>query len=299
MALYDDNWQAQLQRSMGAQPGVVEGQDLAASGQNVFTGQGSVGDYINLAAAPLAFAGYGLAKASKITPEGLAALMAMNRMVRRSPQPAGPVLPQSARPNNGQAYGPGTYFSNRPAMRDRWYEMGNNVQSFGMSPRGAFDVARSRGFIPESVARDRVAPQQLNELSINSPAIRGLMDEGYIGIRSGAGRTGARRGAADEVNTLFDPSTIPGARFNDVGYLKNYDGLWGPIASPKEITQNVTPGQKAENFVRNIAARAADTPTSEKMTTMNMVDLARARALQNIFNRFGGGGSSSLTPPPS
>ena len=231
-----------------------------------------------------------LGRASGVTPEGLRGLAQLRSMVRRSNQPAGEVIPQSARGTLGnQAYGPGTYFSNRPAMRDRWYEAGPYVQGLSVSPRGALQIARGRGFMDEGALASRAAPENINALGVNSPAVKGAMDEGFIGSTSGAGRTTARRGLNDEVQTVFDPASIPGARFRDIGKIDRTTGMW----------ENPTPAQSMENFVRGAAGRVASEPTSASMRTMDMVDLARANALRNVLGRFGSKGGSGPTPPPS
>lgn len=258
MALYDDDWQAQLERSVNAQPGVFEGRELAASGQNIAGGEGDFFDYFNVLAAPLAFTGFGLGKASGITPAGLKGLAQAKAMIRRSNQPFTTPVPTAAR-NQTHAQrleGPGTYFSNRPASRDRWWYMGDNVQRLQIPPRGALQIARGRGFMDEAELARRMAANPgdagatgLADLQVNSPLVKQIMDEGYIGLSSNAGRTAGRRPftIGNEVQTVFDPASIPGVKFKNLGKIDNTTGLW----------ENPNSAQAVENFVRNLSTKSA------------------------------------------
>lgn len=299
MALYDDNWQAQLQRSMGAQPGVFEGKELAASGQNIAGGEGDFFDYFNVLAAPLAFAGFGLGKASGITPAGLKGLAQARAMIRRSNQPFTTPLPTAVRGQAyNQAYGPGTYFSSRPASRDRWSYIGPNVQRLQIPPSGALQIARGRGFMDEAELTRRMAANPrdaqatgLFDLQVNSPLVKQIMDEGYIGISSDAGRTAGRRPFTinNEVQTVFDPASISGAKFKNLGRMDNTTGLW----------ENPNSAQAAENFIRNLSARSAgmDPVAAKYMPVSEMLGATGRLAMNRVLSKLRLNKNSPLPDP--
>lgn len=238
-------------------------------------------------------------RASKVTPEGLRSLAQLRTMIRRSDEPFTTPVPTATRGQAyNQAYGPGTYFSSRPASRDRWSYIGPNVQRLQTSPRGALQVARGRGFMDEAELARRMSANPraaeatgLHDLQVNSPLVRQIMDEGYIGLSSNAGRSAGRRPLTinNEVQTLFDPASIPGARFKNLGKMDNATGLW----------ENPTPIQAVENIARTAASRGAGMPTAaaKYMPMSELLNTAQRRAVNRVLARFGSRKNSAPIEP--
>lgn len=187
----------------------------------------------------LPFGGGGAAaRASRITPEGLNALDQVLRMQRKTYDPITRVVPEAARGNKSVGlYGPGTYHSSKDASMTHWRTYGDTVQKPKFDPKGYLQIAQSKGFKPTGEMKGNPA-----QMDINSPEIRQLMDEGYIGLASSD--LPARKGISD-ATTLFDPAAFSGARYKTVGKQDPTTNFW----------VNPTLPQRAENAYREALAR--------------------------------------------
>lgn len=228
----------------------------------------------------LPFGGGGAAaRASKVTPEGLDALARVIAMQRRS-RTAAPdrLVPEADRviyDSGNAAFGPGTYFSNRAASKDAWSNLGDNIQKLRLNPKGYLQVAQSKGF--KSV--DDLGFEPMGK-SIKDPEVQKLLKEGYIGVSKDP-----RKGSiADDVQTIFDPASLSGARLKDIGQM-NSANRW-------VNTQN--PVRTAENAYRDAMLRYSQKPsdyskgvrTSPNQSNAALANAARRRAIEDVINRL-------------
>lgn len=244
--------------------------------KDVATKKADVGDYLTLSEQILPPIGAGALKAAGATAGGLKALPKVAAMTRRSKTPAPSQLTpeatriQQAVDGGGRAggnYGPGTYFSNRAAQKTRWNEWGDNIQRLALSPGGYLQIMRSKGFKPTSEISGNIYSEGLD-----SPVIKDLVDQGYIGITEGR-RPGS---IANDVTTLFDPTTLKGARLKDIGVRDSYN-VW----------QSQNPIRGLENEARNaLVAYLSRTPRAQIKQNPNNWNVAgNLELLQNTGKR--------------
>ena len=248
MVLFDeDNWLAQYQRSLNARPGVFEGRELASSGQDIAAGQGTVGDYINVAAAPLAFTGYGLASRAGA---GLSSASGLQRILAQRLAGQGNIAINMPRTNfqnlvsSGGQYVPNA--AKRASVEDEPFTYGFMYSGRGPVPlKGTSAVADGRG--PLATAANEILEKR--NIINQTTAMGNPLSGGAASYLGGDGATMVLRDSVRnrstispaDMNPLTTPAAAPsvGSEFADAARRSNNQYLEARVSGGVDLGRDV------------------------------------------------------------